>query len=101
MSLFNSNSVRITNKALGEVFSLDVINDGTNNKLKMDTTGDYSGQSWIFKLENPQNVFFRLTNAWQGIGKSLDVVNNGIKNDQLILSTTGKYSGQNWKFIDQ
>jgi len=48
-------------------------------------------------LFNP-NEYYRLTTQWQGDGKSLDVVNNGI-NNQLQLANTGNFSGQMWKII--
>jgi len=41
--------------------------------------------------------YYRLTTKWQGDGKSLDVVNDGMNNNQLILAKTGKFSGQSWK----
>lgn len=41
--------------------------------------------------------YYRLTTMWQGDGKSLDVVNDGI-NNQLVLAETGNYSGQYWRF---
>jgi type VI secretion system protein VasG len=34
---------------------------------------------------------------WQGDGKSLDIVNDSINNNQPILAETGDYSGQYWK----
>lgn len=41
--------------------------------------------------------FYRLTTQWQGEGKSLDVINDGSKNNQLQLANTGNFSGQSWK----
>ncbi|CAF2710930.1 unnamed protein product [Rotaria sp. Silwood2] len=41
--------------------------------------------------------YYRFTTQWQGDGKSIDVVNDGINNNELILATTGVYSGQYWK----
>lgn len=51
-----------------------------------------SGYSGLF---NP-NEYYRLTTQWQGDGKSLDVVNDGV-NNQLQLAKTGNFSGQMWK----
>ena len=42
------------------------------------------------------NSFYRLTNKWQGDGKSLDILNDG-NIDQPILGNTGNFSGQSWK----
>ena len=44
---------------------------------------------------NP-HMYYRLTTAWQGDCKSLDVVNDGT-NNKLQLATGGAYSGQMWK----
>eukprot|EP00808_Paulinella_micropora_P015405 g10647.t1 len=41
------------------------------------------------------NQKYRLTNAFTGAGKSLDVINDG-NNCDLQLATTGRYSGQSW-----
>ena len=43
------------------------------------------------------NAFYRLTTLWQGACKSLDIVNDGINNNQPKLAKTGLYSGQYWK----
>ena len=85
---------RLTTKWQGEGKSLDVVNDGKNNKLQLAKTGKYSGQYW--KISPMGNGYYRLTTKWQGEGKSLDVVNDG-KNNKLQLAKTGRYSGQYWK----
>jgi hypothetical protein len=41
--------------------------------------------------------YYRLTTQWQGDIKSLDVVNDGIYNNQINLAPSGNYSGQYWK----
>ena len=87
---------RLTTGWQGPGKSLDVINDGKNNKLHLAKTGGYTGQFW--KLSPIGNGFYRLTTAWQGEDKSLDVVNDGV-NNKLQLANTGNYSGQFWKIV--
>ncbi len=88
---------RLTTAWQGDGKSLDVVNDGTNNKLQLAATGAYSGQLW--KITPIGGGYYRLTTAWQGDGKSLDVVNDGT-NNKLQLANTGSYSGQMWKISD-
>ena len=85
---------RLTTKWQGPGKSLDVVNDGSNNRLQLAPTGDYSGQSWRF--QSVGNGYYRLTTSWQGPGISLDVVNDG-RNNKLQLAPTGDYGGQYWK----
>jgi len=85
---------RLTTQWQGDGKSLDVVNDGANDKLILADTGDYSGQYW--KFTRLSDGYYRLTTQWQGDGKSLDVVNDGA-NDKLILADTGNYSGQHWR----
>ena len=89
---------RLTTQWQGDGKSLDVVNDGANDKLILADTGDYSGQHW--RVERQANGHYRLTTQWQGAGKSLDVVNDGA-NNQLRLAPTGDYSGQYWKIVAQ
>jgi len=89
---------RLTTMWQGDGKSLDVVNDGINNKLILADTGNYSGQYW--KLTKLDSGYYRLTTQWQGEGKSLDVVNDGV-NNKLQLADTGDYSGQNWKITGQ
>ncbi|MCF7993580.1 MAG: RICIN domain-containing protein [Chromatiaceae bacterium] len=85
---------RLTTQWQGEGKSLDVVNEGRNNKLQLADTGNYSGQFWKFTPIN--DGYYRLTTQWQGEGKSLDVINDGT-NNKLQLADTGNYSGQFWK----
>ncbi len=39
---------RLTTMWQGDKFSLDIINDGINNKLQLAATGSYTGQFWKF-----------------------------------------------------
>lgn len=87
---------RLTTQWQGDGKSLDVINDGTNNRIHLAQTGDYSGQYWKFTPSG--NDYYRVTTQWLGDGKSLDVVNDG-RNNQLQLADSGNYSGQFWRVI--
>lgn len=85
---------RLTTQWQGDGKSLDIINDGVNNKIQLADTGNYSGQFWKFTPLG--NGYYRMTTQWQGEAKSLDVINDG-KNNRLNLANTGNYSGQFWK----
>jgi len=85
---------RLTTKWQGEGKSLDVINDGKNNKLHLSKSGNLSGQHW--KLTPVVDGYYRLTTQWLGAEKSLDIINDG-KNNKLQLSNSGDLPGQYWK----
>ena len=85
---------RLTTQWQGDGKSLDILNDGQNNKPILAATANYSSQMW--KLTPLGNGFYRLTTQWQGDGKSLDIINDG-QNNKPILAATGNYSGQMWK----
>ena len=101
---------RLTTKFQGKGKSLDIINDGKNNKPILTKTGNLTGQKWkITKLEAikvilppsrtlaqfDDNHWYRLTTKWQGDSKSLDIINDG-KNNKPILTKTGNFTGQKW-----
>jgi len=44
--LLKDNYYRLTSKREGQEKSLDIINDGKNNKIKLAKTDDCSGQYW-------------------------------------------------------
>lgn len=85
---------RLTTQWQGDGKSLDVVNDGTNNKIQLAPTGNFTGQYWRFTSLG--NGFYKMSTQFLGTGKSLDVVNDG-KNNQLQIANTGNYSGQSWK----
>ena len=70
---------------------VDIINDGTNNKLTIAECGNYSGQQWLIPNEN-SNSF---QNNFSGMNNCIDIVNDGV-NNQLIMNPCGNYSGQEW-----
>ncbi len=47
------------------------------------------------------STFYRLTNRWQGEGRSLDIINDGVNNNKPILADSGNYSGQKWRVFWQ
>ncbi len=91
---FNDGYYRLTTQWQGEGKSLDVINDGVNNKLHLVNSANVTGQFW--KITSLGNGYYRLTTQWQGENKSLDVVNDGT-NNKLQLAATSNVSGQFWK----
>ncbi|CAF1163551.1 unnamed protein product [Rotaria sordida] len=92
---FNPNIYyRLTTQWQGDGKSLDIINDGTNNKPILAATAALTGQYW--KITSIGNGYYRLTTQWQGDGKSLDIINDGT-NNRPILAATGALSGQYWK----
>ena len=84
---------RMHTRFTGSGNCLDVLNDGTNNQLRMRRCGDYSGQRW-WGDRAPEGLA-RLKNTFTGGGKCLDVVNDG-SNDKVALAPCGNYSGQFW-----
>lgn len=91
---FDNGYYRLTTQWQGEGKSLDVINDGVNNKLQLANTANASGQFW--KITSVGGGYYRLTTQWLGENKSLDVVNDGV-NNKLQLAATTNASGQFWK----
>lgn len=91
---FEDGYYRLTTQWLGEGRSLDVINDGANDKLHLTATANVTGQFW--KLTPVGGGFYRLTTAWLGENKSLDVVNDGT-NNKLQMADSGNFTGQFWK----
>lgn len=89
-----SHYYRLTTMWQGECKSLDIVNDGQNNKPILAKTGHFSGQHW--KIAPASGGHYRLTTEWQGEAKSLDIVNDGT-NNRPILAATGDYSGQYWR----
>ncbi len=43
------------------------------------------------------NIWYRLQTQFQGPGKALDVINDGVNNDRLHMVDVGPYSGQYWR----
>lgn len=91
---FENGYYRLTTQWQGEGKSLDVINDGTNNKLHLTNTANVSGQFWKFTPVG--NGYYRLTTQWLGESKALDVISDGV-NYKLQLETKDDVPGQFWK----
>lgn len=91
---FESGFYRLTTQWQGDGRSLDVVNDGVNNKLQLAASGNFSGQFW--RITPVGDGFYRLTTQWLGEKKSLDIINDGA-NNKLILADSGNAAGQLWK----
>ncbi len=85
---------RLTTQWQGDGKSLDVVNDGKNNRIQLAPTGNFTGQYWRFTSLG--NGFYKMSTQFLSDSKSLDVVNDG-KNNQLQITNTANYSGQSWK----
>ncbi len=88
---------RLTTKALGDGYSLDVIGDDPeNDQMQLVKTGDYSGQAW--KITEEKDGYFRLTTQFKGPSLSLDVCNEGDKSKMVGLIRSNDSAGQFWMF---
>jgi len=91
---FGDGFYRLTNKWLGDGKALDVVNDGSNDKLQMADATGASGQSW--KLTPAGDGYCRLTTKWLAADRSLNVVNDGT-NSKVKLARSDNVTGQFWK----
>ena len=91
---FENGYYRLTNKWLGEGKALDVVNDGSTDKLQMADADGSSGQAW--KFTRIGDVYYRLTPKWLDAGRSLNAVNDG-KDTKVDLERSGNLTGQYWK----
>ena len=87
---FGSGYHRFTTMWQGIDKSLDIINDGDNDKIHLAGTGNYSGQFW--KITPAGNGYYRLSSMWQGEGKPLSY-----SNGKLHLGTAMDSDHQYWK----
>jgi M6 family metalloprotease-like protein len=93
MSLDTSLFYRLTNNFQGQDKALDVKPDGSC-RLMMAPTADYSGQFW--RLVDLGGGKYALRTLYLGDCFSLDVINDGVKNDTPWLYATGGFTGQSW-----
>jgi len=85
----------ISNKALGPTLSIDVVNDGVLDSIRMSPTGVFSGQYWTFTLLG--NTYCRMHNSFTGDEIMLDIRGDG-NQDVPRLVPKGEFSGQYWWF---
>jgi len=85
----------IHNQAIGDGYSLDVINDGVLNRVTMAPTANVSGQYWTITPKD--NGFCQLTNDFTGSEIALDVNPDGDQ-DEPMLAPAGAFTGQQWRF---
>lgn len=60
---FDGKYYRLTTKLQGDDKSLDIVNDGKNDKLQLAKTGNFGGQVW--KITPLGDGEYRLTSQWQ------------------------------------
>ncbi len=88
---------RLTTKALGDGYSLDVVGDDPeNDQIQLVKTEDVSGQAW--KIAEEKDGYFRLTTQFKGPSMSLDVCNEGDKTKMVGLIGSTNSLGQLWMF---
>ncbi|TFK33939.1 hypothetical protein BDQ12DRAFT_727366 [Crucibulum laeve] len=68
----SSSKFYLRNTYLGDDFSLDVINDGTNDQVHLAATGNFTGQFWTLNRISVNGTTFKLTNDFTGPNKFLD-----------------------------
>lgn len=83
----------LTNEFTGTAKCLDIVNDGTNDKIQMADCGNFTGQAW--RMVKAGDGAVRLMTEFTGTAKCLDVINDG-KNNLLHMDSCGDYSGQLW-----
>ena len=87
---------RITNLALGEGLSLDIVNDGeSSERLRMAETGSLTGQFW--QVTPLDNGFCRLTADFLGPERSLDVTVERDVPARPVMRPSGNFTGQFWR----
>ena len=64
------NWFRLHFDVFGAARSVDVINDTTDDKIAMRTSGNFTGQYWRFEATNEVN-YYRVSCRWQGVDKVL------------------------------
>jgi hypothetical protein len=92
----DSGFFRITNRALGDSLSLDIVNSGDMNQLTMTDSSNVTGQRWQITPLN--NGFCRLTTEFLGPDISLDVTNPNEIPYVPIMRPTSNVTGQFWQF---
>ncbi|KAI5839444.1 carbohydrate-binding module family 13 protein [Morchella snyderi] len=77
----------------GDELSLDIINDGTNDRVHLAKTGNFTGQFWTLTKVSPEGTTFRLSTDFTGPNKFLDVFSDKMK----PRMATGNATGMNWE----
>jgi len=88
-----NNKYRLTSLALGPAKSLDTPKSGETYLIRMQATGDYTGQWWT--LTSVGNGRVRLVNDYATPSMSLDTPMSG-NQYIVVMAGTGSYSGQMW-----
>jgi hypothetical protein len=86
----------LQNEFTGTSKCLDIVNDGTNNKLIMQNCVNSSGQAW--SLTKTEYGNFRLRNEFSGKNKCLDFVIKGA-NKTPIMANCANVDRQAWSIF--
>ena len=89
-------AIMLSCKSLGEGKVIDVINDGTNNKMRLTDKAGYSGQYWMIVPSG--EGLYRFANGWQ-TEKALDG-NIDPENPVAFLSPVGNVASQFWRITE-
>ncbi len=88
-----NNKYRLTSVEFGPGKSLDTPKSGSNFLIRMQASGEYTGQHWTLTPVGSGKV--RLTNDYGTPTLSLDTPMSGNQH-VVVLANTGNYSGQMW-----
>jgi hypothetical protein len=94
-SAAHAQSSHLWNEGAGSGQCLDIVNDGTKDKLRVTGCGDFSGQAWTL-LPTDEPGYYRLQTAFTGAASCLDVINDGV-NDRVRMSSCANVTGQHWE----
>lgn len=88
-------SYRIVNRELGDVESLEVVDDKRDRAVTISESAEDDGQLWA--ITNVEGRFYRITNNWLGDSKSLSHKRETFK--FVRMRDSGNKEGQLWKRI--
>jgi hypothetical protein len=91
----HAQSSHLWNEGAGSGQCLDIVNDGTKDKLRVTGCGDFGGQAWTL-LPTDEPGYYRLQTAFTGAASCLDVINDGV-NDRVRMSSCANVTGQHWE----
>lgn len=86
-------SYRIVNRGLGDVESLEVVDDARDRSVSISESAEDDGQLWA--ITNVEGDFYRITNNWLGDSKALSHTKETFR--FLRMRDSANKEGQLWK----
>lgn len=86
-------SYRIVNRELGDVESLEVVDDKRDSSVSISESAEDDGQLWA--ITNVEGDYYRITNNWLGDSKALSHTKATFR--FLRMRDSGNKEGQLWK----